>query len=29
MPAKVIGFGELGYGVATVLLLAAGVAWAG
>lgn len=27
--AKVVGFGELGYGVATVLLLAAGVAWAG
>lgn len=26
--AKVVGFGELGYGVATVLLLAAGVAWA-
>ena len=27
--AKVVGFSELGYGVATVLLLAAGVAWAG
>ncbi len=27
--AKVVGFGELGFGVATVLLLAAAVAWAG
>ena len=27
--AKVVGFGELAYGVATVLLLAAGVAWVG
>jgi hypothetical protein len=27
--AKVVGFGEIGYGVATVLLLAAAVAWAG
>ena len=27
--AKVVGFGEIAYGVATVLLLAAGVAWAG
>jgi hypothetical protein len=27
--AKVVGFGELGFGVTTVLLLAAAVAWAG